>query len=163
MIRFPKLILGILLLIILMGCQFEDILKEIPLLGDVYRLPDVDQKFTEKPIINILITHRSILTHNAVFPLLVAWLCRSLKSLGVIVSLIIGSIFAFHFLLDLFPKKWYGYAFIHIPVLGWLDWIPYDNNWLPTVFSIGWLSLNMLLSLFSFAVVLRFSKKDTTG
>lgn len=139
----------------LSSCVLEDTIKAIPILGEIYRLPDIDQRWTNRPIWNWFIKHRSILTHNAVIPLLVAWLCRPLKNWGVLIALLVGSLFSLHFLLDLFPKSWYGYAFIHIPVLGWLDWIPYDNNWIPTIFSIVWLSSNMLLSQFAFVLILK--------
>lgn len=150
-----KYVLLFLLLCLLSGCVLEDAIKAVPVLGEIYRLPDIDQRFTDDPWWNWLIKHRSILTHNALVPLGVAWLCRPLKSWGVALSLLIGSLFAFHFLLDLFPKKWYGYAFIHLPLLGWLDWIPYDNNWIPTVFSIFWLGLNLLLAQFAFLLVVK--------
>jgi hypothetical protein len=139
----------------LSGCQFEDAIKSIPLIGDIYRLPDIDQRFVDIPGLNLLINHRSIITHSALVPLFVAWLCRPFNKLGVFIALVPGSLFALHFLLDLFPKKWYGHAFIHIPLLGWLDWIPWDNNWIPTVFSIGWLALNMVLAQLSFLLVLK--------
>lgn len=141
--------------ICLSACVLEDAVKAIPVLGEIYRLPDIDQRWTERPIWNWFIKHRSILTHNAFIPLAVAWLCRPLKHWGALLAFIVGSLFSLHFLLDLFPKKWYGYAFIHIPILGWLDWIPYDNNWIPTIFSIVWLSLNMLLAQFAFVWVLK--------
>jgi len=148
------------LLLLLTGCIVEDAIKAIPLLGEIYRLPDIDQRWTDKPVWNWFIKHRSILTHNALLPLAVAWFCRPLKLWGVAISLLIGSLFSLHFLLDLFPKQWYGYAFIHIPILGWLDWIPYDhNNWIPTLFSIAWLSLNMLLAQFAFVWVLKQTKQ----
>lgn len=136
---------------LLSGCALETVIKSIPLLGDLYRLPDIDQRFVNTPIVNLFISHRSILTHNAIVPLGIAWLVRPLKNKGAFIAFITGSLFAFHFYLDLFPKKWYGYAFIHLPLLGWLDWIPYDtNNWVPTIFSIFWLALNALVSQFSF-------------
>lgn len=145
----------ILLLSLLSGCLVEEAVKAIPVLGDIYRLPDIDQRFTEHPLWSLLIKHRSILTHNALLPLVLAWVCRPLKAWGVAISLLIGSLFSLHFLLDLFPKKWYGYAFIHVPLLGWLDWIPYDNNWIPTIFSVVWLGANMLLAQFAFLLVVK--------
>ena len=150
-----KLTAGFVMLMLLSGCQFEAGIKAIPLIGDIYRLPDIDQRFVDIPGLNLLINHRSILTHSALVPLAVAWLCRPLKKLGVFIALVPGTLFALHFLLDLFPKKWYGHAFIHIPLLGWLDWIPFDDNWIPTVFSITWLALNLLLSQFSFLLVFK--------
>lgn len=158
--RVQQFLLCLLLLALLTSCQFEDGLKSIPLIGDIYRLPDIDQRFTDIPGVNIFIKHRSILTHNALVPLAVAWLCRPLNKLGMVIALVPGSLFALHFLLDLFPKKWFGHAFIHLPVLGWLDWIPFDNNWIPTLFSISWLTLNMLLSQFSFLLI-HFSRGST--
>jgi hypothetical protein len=152
------MVLGLLLLGLLTSCQFEESLKALPLIGEIYRFPDIDQKFSQIAGLNWLIKHRSILTHNALIPLCVAWLCRPLKTIGVAISLLVGSLFALHFGLDLFPKKWYGYAFIHVPLLGWLDWIPYDNNWIPTLFSIFWLGLNLLLSQFAFVWVLKAKK-----
>lgn len=149
-------------LLLLSGCQFEDTLKSIPLLGEIYRLPDIDQRVTDTPFVNWFICHRSILTHNALLPLVVAWLCRPLKKWGVLLALIPGSLFALHFGLDLFPIKWGKYAWIHIPLLGSLDWIPLGNKyWIPTILSISWLALNMLLSQFSFLLVLK--GKDGLG
>jgi hypothetical protein len=150
-----RLVFLLVFLCLFSGCALESAIKGIPWLGDIYRLPDIDQRFVDIPVVNLFICHRSILTHNAVLPLVVAWICRPFKKWGAIFPLVVGSLFALHFLLDLFPKKWYGYAFIHIPILGWLDWIPYDSNWVPTVFSIFWLALNALLSQGAFLYTLK--------
>ncbi len=158
MFQLRFLLLALAVLTLFSGCVLEEAVKAIPLLGEIYRLPDIDQRWSDQPAWNWLIKHRSILTHNALIPLAVAWFCRPLKQWGVLIALVIGSLFSLHFCLDLFPKKWYGYAFIHIPVLGWLDWIPFDNNWIPTVFSVVWLGLNLLLSQFAFVWVLRQEK-----
>lgn len=140
----------------LSGCALEDGIKAIPLLSEIYRLPDIDQRFVDVPVLNLLINHRSIVTHSALVPLTTAWLLRYYRLPGLLISGLVGSLFALHFLLDLFPKKWYGHAWIHIPLLGWLDWIPFDNqNWIPTGFSVFWLSLNLLLSLAACGLVLR--------
>lgn len=157
------LLLGLLLTSLLSGCRWEATIKALPVLGEIYRLPDIDQRFVDLPFWNLLICHRSILTHNALLPLGVAWLCRPLKRLGMALALVPGTLFALHFWLDLFPKKWYGYAFIHLPLLGWLDWIPFDNNLIPTAFSIGWLSLSLLLSQFAFLLVLLPSRRAAAG
>lgn len=144
--------LGVLLL--LTGCQFEAGLKSLPLLGDIYRLPDIDQGFVDIPILNLFINHRSLLTHSALLPLAVAWMCRPLKKAGMLIALVPGTLFALHFMLDLFPKGWHGYAFIYIPLLGRLDWIPFAHPLIPTLFSISWLALSLLLSQFSFLLIL---------
>lgn len=138
----------------LSGCQIEQAIKEIPFFSTIYSLPDMDQRFVNMPVINWFISHRSILTHNALVPLITAYVLRYQRLPGLFFSGIVGCLFALHFLLDLFPKKWYGYAFIHVPLLGWMDYFP-GGLWFPTAFSIIWLSLNMLLSLFAFVLVLR--------
>lgn len=144
-----------LLLSLLTGCRFEEHLKDIPLLGGIYRLPDIDQRFADIPVLNLLLTHRSILTHNALIPLVVAWMCRPLKKLGVPIALVPGTLFAIHFLLDLFPKGWYGHAWIHLPLLIWTQWLPKSYYFIPTVFSIFWLAINMLVAQFSFLLILK--------
>lgn len=144
----------LLLLSLLSGCQLETLIYKTPLLGEIYRLPDLDQCCTRMAGVNLVLNHRSLLTHNALIPLAVAWLLRRGGGLGLALSLLVGTLFALHFGFDLFPQKWYGHAWIHIPLLGWLDWIPLDNNWIPTAFSITWLSVNLLLSQGAFLLVL---------
>ncbi len=148
-----------LITLLLTACSLESGIKAIPILGDIYRLPDIDQRLGQIPLLNLLIYHRSMITHSALVPLTVGWLLRYQQRLGLILTGLFGSLFALHFLYDLFPQKWYGHAWVYIPVLGWLDWLPFDkHNWVPTSFSIFWLGLNLVLSLAACGLVLSARK-----
>ncbi len=46
----------------------EEALKAIPLLGEIYRLPDIDQRLTEHPLWSLLIKHRSMLQKSLKSP-----------------------------------------------------------------------------------------------
>ncbi len=74
--------------------------------------PDIDQRFH-------FLTHRSILTHGLIVPLLLYSMVSGLKatSLRLFVSgFSLG--LAIHLGFDLFPRSWQGFALIHMPLLG---------------------------------------------
>ena len=77
------------------------------------RFPDIDQH-------SDLLTHRSILTHGLLIPLVLFLIVSLMKNdrLRDFFLIFITSI-AIHLCFDLFPKAWYGYALIHIPNFGW--------------------------------------------
>ena len=65
--------------------------------------PDIDQKIK-------WLRHRSILTHSAIIPVILAISLKGEKELLLISGFCVGM--AMHKLFDLFPKKWQGYALI---------------------------------------------------
>ena len=76
------------------------------------KLPDVDQRTD-------LLLHRSIITHGPLVPLVLFLLLRNMRRTWVRVlpmSVCLG--FVVHLAFDLFPKAWYGYALISVPVYG---------------------------------------------
>ena len=77
------------------------------------RFPDIDQHTD-------LLTHRSILTHGLLAPLVLFLVAFRMKQDRVrdFVLIFVAAI-AIHLCFDLFPKAWYGYALIHIPNIGW--------------------------------------------
>ena len=92
------------------------------------KLPDVDQRTD-------LLLHRSIITHGPLVPLVLFLLLRNMRRTWVRVlpmSVCLG--FVVHLAFDLFPKAWYGYALISVPVYGWL----------PGWASIVWISGSVL-------------------
>ena len=77
-------------------------------------LPDLDATLP-------FLTHRSIVTHHFMWPLLPLWAARDHPSLVTRARLFsMGSSLslAVHFCFDLFPRSWRGYALIHIPLYG---------------------------------------------
>ena len=78
------------------------------------KLPDVDQRTD-------LLLHRSIITHDPLVPLVLFLVLRNVRRTWARVlpmSVCLG--FVVHLAFDLFPKAWYGYALISVPVYGWL-------------------------------------------
>lgn len=77
------------------------------------RFPDIDQHTD-------LLIHRSILTHGFLVPLVLFMIALRMKNnlLRDFVLIFMTSI-AVHLCFDLFPKAWFGYAQIHIPIYGW--------------------------------------------
>ncbi len=74
--------------------------------------PDVDQRFDS-------LTHRSILTHGLIVPVLLYSMGSGLKAtpLRLFVSgFSLG--LAIHLGFDLFPRSWQGFALIHMPLIG---------------------------------------------
>jgi hypothetical protein len=77
------------------------------------RFPDVDQHTD-------LLTHRSILTHGLLIPLVLFLIVSLMKNDRLRDFLLISmTSIAIHLCFDLFPRAWYGYALIHIPNFGW--------------------------------------------
>ena len=74
--------------------------------------PDIDQRFH-------FLTHRSILTHGLIVPLLHYSMGSGLKAtpLRLFVSGFSLGV-AIHLGFDLFPRSWQGFALIHMPLLG---------------------------------------------
>jgi hypothetical protein len=125
--RIPWLLLGLAL-----GLHFPDIDSRFQLLG--------------------LLLHRSILTHGLLLSLLLFWLVRrrrgtmsSLRLFVIGVNLAI----AVHLCFDFFPRKWIGFALIHIPLYGWTS----------SLFSQTWIILSMIVCLcLAFMLVRSFAE-----
>lgn len=90
-----------------------------------------------------------MITHSALIVFLVCLITRplgrdvcSMASWGAAIGL------AAHLLPDMFPSEWTGFAFIYVPILGRLHWIPLDGNWIPIIFSFSWLGLSVLMGFF---------------
>ncbi|MEI8305503.1 MAG: hypothetical protein WCF99_00425 [Chloroflexales bacterium] len=93
------------------------------------QLPDTDQVFTL-----IGLVHRSIITHGLLLPLGAYLLIRKrMRWLQMGVAGLCLAI-AVHLTFDLFPRSWYGYALITVPLVGQLD---------PTL-TVLWLTISML-------------------
>jgi len=74
--------------------------------------PDIDQRFH-------FLTHRSILTHGLIVPLLLYSMVSGLKTAALRLFVLGSSLgLAIHLGFDLFPRSWQGYALIHVPLLG---------------------------------------------
>ena len=103
------------------------------------RLPDIDLWLRMPPFFE----HRSLLTHGFIVPLcLFLSLQRNTKPhnnqilrlfwTGFVLSVLV------HLCFDLFPRRWYGYALVHVPLVRWT--IP--------AFSMVWLSVSTLVCLY---------------
>lgn len=79
------------------------------------QLPDSDRVFS------LLLTHRSIVTHGFVLPLGLYLLVRGRERWLQLGAASISLAVAVHLAFDLFPRGWYGYALIHVPLVGYLD------------------------------------------
>ena len=102
-----------------------------------------------------IIVHRSLITHSALVVVLVALVTSvfgrdicGIATLGAAIGL------ACHLVPDMFPEAWRGFAFIYIPFLGRLTWIPLDGDWIPTIFSFLWLGGNVLGGFAIFNIVM---------
>ena len=89
---------------------------------------DIDQRFD-------FLTHRSILTHGLIVPLLLYSMVAGLKATPLRLFVLGFSLgLAIHLGFDLFPRAWRGYALIHVPLLGWTY----------PVFSWLWIAVSMI-------------------
>ena len=92
--------------------------------------PDIDQRFD-------FLTHRSILTHGLIVPLLLCSVVLRAAPPRLFVSgFSLGS--AIHLGFDLFPRAWQGFALIHVPLLGWSH----------PIFSWLWIALSIICCLY---------------
>jgi len=132
------------------GGAVDKVMESIPVISWIYGIPDWDISLSKIPIIGWFVTHRSILTHNALFPVLAGVILMNFGGIGKILAFIVAAIFAIHFVDDMFPVAWKGFAFLHIPILGRLQWIPLDGDWIPIIFSFSWLGINSLLCFSAF-------------
>lgn len=109
--------------------------------------PDLDHKLRY----GILIQHRSMLTHNALLCVIAIPFGRALGLVGAMgcAGLALGTVV--HLGADMFPSSWSGFAYIYVPLLGRLQWVPLDGDWIPTIFSFCWLGINVLLAIGCFA------------
>ena len=74
--------------------------------------PDIDQRFQ-------FLTHRSILTHGLIVPLILYSVASGFKATPPRLFVLGFSVgVAIHLGFDLFPKSWHGFALIHSPWLG---------------------------------------------
>lgn len=79
-------------------------------------LPDTDQW-----LFFLVGQHRSILTHSPLIPLALYVVAQRRGELARWFSAGVAAAFATHFVSDLFPAGWYGFATISIPLLGRLN------------------------------------------
>ena len=100
------------------------------------KFPDIDQRTD-------VLTHRSILTHGLIVPVVFYLLSFKLKN-SLIRSFVIVFLtgVAIHLCFDLFPKGWYMHALIHIPSIGWTPALV-SKIWMfvSVVFCCYWLKL----------------------
>jgi len=109
--------------------------------------PDLDQKFNGE-IPSKVLSHRSILTHSFLLPLLAYWATFWRKQLlPRLYGFVIGSATAVHLSFDLFPRKWVGQSLIHIPLLGRTS----------PEFSKLWIGLSLIISLYAVFLCIRNS------
>jgi predicted neutral ceramidase superfamily lipid hydrolase len=114
-----------------------------------FKLPDVDQQLRDEIPSKILL-HRSILTHNFVFALLVYWAAIWRKSFTVrLLTYTAGLATAVHLSFDLFPRAWQGFAIIHIPVLGRSS----------PLFSQIWIALSIVVCLYLVLSLIQTSRE----
>ncbi len=94
--------------------------------------PDIDQRIH-------FLTHRSILTHGLILPLLLYSIGSGIKAAPLRLFLSGFSLgLAIHLGFDLFPRSWQGYALIHVPLLGWTH----------PIFSWLWIAVSMISCLY---------------
>ena len=94
--------------------------------------PDIDQRFH-------FLTHRSILTHGLIVPLLLYSVGSGLKATPLRLFVLGFSLgVAIHLGFDLFPRSWQGFALIHAPLLGRIH----------TIFSWLWIAVSMICCLY---------------
>jgi hypothetical protein len=79
------------------------------------QLPDVDRVFS------FFLVHRSILTHSALLPYLAYLLVRRQDRRLYLAVAGIALGVAVHLAFDLFPRRWYGFAQINVPLIGYLN------------------------------------------
>ena len=114
--------------------------------------PDLDLTVLKVPHI---IVHRSLITHSCLVVLLIAGI-TSVFGRGICGFATLGAAIGLscHLVPDMFPKTWHGFAFIYIPFLGRLTWIPLDGDWIPKIFSFLWLGGNVLSGFAIFSKVI---------
>jgi len=107
------------------------------------RFPDIDQRTD-------LLTHRSILTHGFIIPLVLYLIVSRIENpitrfWGMGFNLAVS----IHLCFDLFPKGWYMHALIHIPGIGW--------TW--AFISQGWIFLSMVICIYTaFKLIKNFNQ-----
>ena len=97
-----------------------------------FALPDWDLRLGP-------LTHRSIVTHGLLWPLLFFWIARRwprTASRTFAMGLSLAS--AIHLSFDLFPQAWTGFALIHIPLLGRT----------PALFSWLWIAASVVACMY---------------
>ncbi len=79
-----------------------------------FRFPDFDQRAD-------FLTHRSIVTHGLLVPLLLYFMLGSRRSPAPARLFVAGAALAVavHLSFDLFPRAWWRHALIHLPAYGW--------------------------------------------
>lgn len=96
--------------------------------------PDIDSTLS-------FLVHRSIVTHNFIWPLMMLWGAKGNSTLETrtrLFSMGLSIALAVHFCFDLFPRSWIGYSLIHIPIFGRLET---GLSWL-------WLALCILICVY---------------
>lgn len=80
------------------------------------QLPDTDQW-----LFFLIGQHRSILTHSPFIPLALYVIAQRREEWYRLFGAGVAIAFAAHFVSDLFPARWYGFATISIPFVGRLN------------------------------------------
>lgn len=132
--------------------SIDNFFHAFPVVNFFYGIPDWDLKLR----IPLIIWHRSIITHSCIIPLLIMCFLIPflgkinifLGKIGVHICRVIGFLFAVHFVCDLFPNSWQGTAFIYIPIVRNMQWIPWDGDLIPLIFSFLWLLFNSIICCF---------------
>lgn len=112
----------------------------------IYIFPDSDQKILS------FLSHRSILTHGILLPILIHWILnKTLKHRKEIldyiyVGLLIG--ISIHLTADLFSKSFVGYATIKLPFQITSEGLFLKTKSIGGFFSILWIFLNAILGFF---------------
>jgi len=123
----------------------DGIMKSNFLLNLIYSIPDIDLIFSKLPIIGHnglnLFHHRSIITHSPLPAILIGTFFINffkkykLTFIGQIFAFLFSTILAIHFIADMFPNAWNGFAYIRIPFIGTFPFFPATFSFLWLAFS----------------------------
>ena len=118
----------------------------VALLIGIYVFPDSDQTILS------FLSHRSILTHGILLPVLIYWILNKIlkhkkETLDYIYAgLLIG--ISIHLTADLFSKSFVGYATIKLPFQITSDGLIFKTKSIGSFQSIIWIFFNAILGLF---------------
>ncbi len=118
----------------------------VALLIGIYVFPDSDQTILS------FLSHRSILTHGILLPVLIYWILNKIfkhkkETLDYIYAgLLIG--ISIHLTADLFSKSFVGYATIKFPFQITSDGLIFKTKSIGSFQSILWIFFNAILGLF---------------
>ncbi|GAK52366.1 hypothetical protein U14_03617 [Candidatus Moduliflexus flocculans] len=94
------------------------------------------------------LTHRSIITHGVIFPLMIWFIAIKYSNTGWrLFAIGFSMAMAVHLCFDLYPRGWAGFALIHVPGIGRLSkelsWSWIACNIIVTQFLALWLAWKM--------------------